>query len=457
MGRRFGRLLARVAGERVESFNTYASELAKKIRRRQARIGVIGLGYVGLPLVHAFCRAGFNVFGFDQNKIRIDQIKRRKLGPEEANLIQVSSFIRQGKLSISTNERKLATCDCIIICVPTPLNKIRNPDLSFVRNALKSIQRNQRKGQLIVLESTVYPGTTDEILLRELSRNHNKVGRDFFLSFSPERIDPGNKAYPLRKIPKVVGGTTKKCTRLTVDLYRTIMNQVVPVSSPRTSEMTKLLENTFRIVNIRLINELLPIANRLGINLWEVIAAAKTKPFGFMPFYPGPGIGGHCIGIDPIYLSWKAKQEGLRLHFIEHANRINLSMPRYAVRRAVQILKKEFKRPDRSKVFVLGTSYKSNVGDVRESPALEIIEQLLKIGATVRYHDPFVPTLQLKDSIYRSIALLGSFLKKQDLVIIVTAHSNVNYALVLKHAKHILDTRNVFGKFKGSKANVIQL
>src|SRR3989338_4374126 len=319
------------------------------------------------------------------------------------------------------------------------------------------IRENMKKTQLVILESTTYPGTTEEMILPEISQNRLKAGKNFFLCFSPERIDPGNRDYPLRKIPKVVGGMTPACSRLGRMLYGQIIQQVMEVSSPRVAEMAKLLENTFRIVNIGLINELAIVSQKLGINIWESIDAAKTKPFGFMPFYPGPGIGGHCIGIDPLYLSWKAKLEGSEIRFVELASRISSDMPGYVVKRAAYALNQRGKALSRSKILVLGVAYKKNIGDMRESPALDIIEELHELGATVSYHDPFVKRLEV-DGIRMSSSPIGEeALKSYDMVIVVTDHSSVDYPKVVRNARLLLDTRNCLKKFPAAKNKIILL
>lgn len=432
-------------------------KLAQKISRREAKIAVVGLGYVGLPLAIEFCSAGFQVYGLDVNRAKIASLRRGRSNVEDVDSKTLSQVIQAKKLRVTENSAVLSKCDCVIICVPTPLNKVKEPDISYVLDAAIAVRQSIHRGQLIILESTIYPGTTEEIVQPEITNKGLRIGRDFFLSFSPERIDPGNRNHPLRKIPKVVGGVTKACTRLTTALYRTIVQQVVPVSSPRVAEMTKLLENTFRIVNIGLMNELVPVAHRLNLNLWEAIDAAKTKPFGFMPFYPGPGIGGHCIGIDPLYLSWKAKLVGSELRFVELASRINAWMPAHVVRRMVDTLNANRKAIKGSKILLLGASYKKNVGDTRESPTLEIIQELDRLGATVCYHDPHVRKLRIDSGVYRSSPLTAQSLSRYDLVALLTDHDSVNYHLVAQKSKRILDTRNALQRFKKYKSKIVLL
>lgn len=434
-----------------------AKELESKIAKRKAVVCVIGIGYVGLPLATEFAEAGFQVYGLDLDKRKIEAINKGISYIQDVESHLVQRLVAAKKLKATSDPSCLALADCIIICVPTPLNKLKEPDISFVLSAARMIRENMKKPQLVILESTTYPGTTEEMILPELSKSRLKEGDDFFLCFSPERIDPGNRDFPLRKIPKVVGGITPACTRLGRMLYSQIIQQVMEVSSPRVAEMAKLLENTFRIVNIGLINELAIVSQKLGINIWESIDAAKTKPFGFMPFYPGPGIGGHCIGIDPLYLSWKAKLEGSEIRFVELASRISSDMPGYVVKRAAYALNQRGKALSRSKILVLGVAYKKNIGDMRESPALDIIEELHELGAKVCYHDPFVKRLGV-DGIHMSSSPISEKpLKSYDMVIVVTDHSSVDYQKVVRNARLLLDTRNCLKKFTAAKNKIILL
>lgn len=434
-----------------------AKELESKITKRKAVVCVIGIGYVGLPLATEFAEAGFQVYGLDLDKRKVDAISKGISYIQDVDSHLVQRLVAAKKFTATSDPGCLAQADCIIICVPTPLNKLKEPDISFVLSAARMIRENMKKPKLVILESTTYPGTTEEMILPEISQNRLKAGKNFFLCFSPERIDPGNRDYPLRKIPKVVGGITPACTRLGRMLYGQIIQQVMEVSSPRVAEMAKLLENTFRIVNIGLINELAIVSQKLGINIWESIDAAKTKPFGFMPFYPGPGIGGHCIGIDPLYLSWKAKLEGSEIRFVELASRISSDMPGYVVKRAAYALNQRGKALSRSKILVLGVAYKKNIGDMRESPALDIIEELHELGAAVSYHDPFVKRLEV-DGIHMSSSPIGEkALKTYDMVIVVTDHSSVDYQKVVRNARLLLDTRNCLKKYSAAKNKIILL
>lgn len=424
--------------------NATAQKLLKSLENFQARIGIIGQGYVGLPLAVAFAKRGFRVSGIDLDRRKIESLRKGKSYIEDVPSRDVEELVSKKLFSPTDDFDVLAKLDVVIICVPTPLNRVRDPDLSFITKAADSIRERLHKGQLIILESTTYPGTTEEIILPNLERSGLSVERDFFLCFSPERIDPGNKKFPIHKIPKVVGGINPVSTRLGAALYSNISEQVVPVTSSRTAEMAKLLENTFRIVNIGLVNELAKIANVLKINIWEAIDAASTKPFGFMPFYPGPGIGGHCIGVDPIYLSWKARTQGADVRFIELARRVNEEMPRFVIDKAMHILNtRTHKAMSLSKILILGVSYKRDVSDTRESPALEIIHGLEELGAKVNYHDPFVPQIKNETIHLKSLPLKVKNLKAADLVIVVTDHTSLDYDYIAKNARVIFDTRNV--------------
>jgi UDP-N-acetyl-D-glucosamine dehydrogenase len=433
--------------------NPIAKKLFSDIQAKKAKIAILGLGYVGLPLAMAFVKKGFHLTGIDLDRERTGKLRRGQSYIEDVPAREIRQALEGGRLEASENCELLAEADVIIICVPTPLNRVKDPDLSFIISATEAIRAHLRAGQLVILESTTYPGTTEEVVLPVLGRSGLRVGQDFFLCFSPERIDPGNKKFPLQKITKVVGGITPTCTRLGAALYGKVMQEVVTVSSARTAEMAKLLENTFRIVNIGLVNELAQVADALGVNIWEAIDAASTKPFGFMPFYPGPGIGGHCIGIDPVYLSWKARMHGADIHFIELARRINAEMPRFIAERAVVALNsRAHKAVSKSKILILGVSYKRDVSDTRESPAFEIMERLENLGAKVSYHDPYVPVVKNETHGMRSVRLTRQNLQKMDLVIITTDHSGVDYGRVAKYAPLIFDTRNIqHASFKSSK------
>ena len=437
--------------------NQTAVKLHSKIRSKKATVAVVGMGYVGLPVVMAFIKKGFKGIGVDLDLGRITKLRQGRSYVEDVPSSEVARAIRSKCFWPTESYEDLGEADIIIICVPTPLNRVKDPDLSFILRAAEEIRNCLRPGQLIILESTTYPGTTEEVVLPALERSGLKVGKDFFLCFSPERIDPGNKQFPFTKIPKVVGGVTAECTRLAASIYGQIIKQIIPVTSARTDEMTKLLENILRIVNIGLVNELAQVAHALEINIWAAIEAASTKPCGDMPFFPGPGIGGHCIGIDPIYLSWKARLVGHEIDFIELARRINARMPRFVTEQAGHLLNERSRKAVKgSRILVLGVSYKKDVGDVRESPALEVLEHLKELGAKISYHDPYVPELKNEHYQLRSEPLTPANLKKKDLVIVTTGHSKVNYAQVARHAPLVFDTRNVKTSAFNSK-NVVRL
>ncbi len=427
------------------SQTTSLDQLAKRITAKTARIGVMGLGYVGLPLAVEFAQRGFAVIGFDLDTNRIESVNCGRSYIPDVPSDDLMQLRRAKRLIATTGFADLATRDAIIICVPTPLRKTREPDISFILSAGQAIAASLRRGQLIVLESTTYPGTTDEVILPMLEADGLKVGRDFALAFSPERIDPGNTRHTTRTIPKVVGGVTPTCQRLAVRLYNQIIQTVVPVSSTKVAEMVKLLENTFRAVNIGLVNEIALMCDKLGLNVWEVIEAAKTKPFGFMPFYPGPGIGGHCIPSDPMYLAWKARVHGFDARFIELADQLNRSMPHYVVDKVGRALNTRKKALNGSRILLIGLAYKKDVNDTRDSPAFEIAQELSARGAAVGFHDPYVPTACFNGTTTRSVALTSQGLKRIDCAVLLTNHSNVDYEFLLRHAPLIVDTRNQYG------------
>ncbi len=423
--------------------------LTKRIQTRQISVAVIGLGYVGLPLAVHFAERKVKVFGIDLDAKKIAALNKGGSYIQDVSAAKVQRAVRQNRLKATSDYQVLKKADAVIICVPTPLNRAKDPDLSFIIKATDEVVKHLHKGQIIILESTTYPGTTDEVILPKLEASGLKAGKDFFLCFSPERIDPGRKDLPISLIPKVVGGISKNCTKLGSLLYGVVFEKVVPVSSARTAEMAKLLENTFRIVNIGMINELATIAGALGIDIWEVIEAAKTKPFGFMPFYPGPGVGGHCIGIDPIYLSWKAKTHGFNIKFIDLARDVNAHMPHYVVEKTQELLLRNTKKSiNQMRILISGITYKRDVVDTRESPALEVIEELARLGIKVSYHDPFVPKLRYESISLKSVSLTPKILKRQDLVLILTDHSKIDYKLIAKNSKLVFDTRNVFKNMK---------
>jgi UDP-N-acetyl-D-glucosamine dehydrogenase len=434
---------------------TTKQELCQKIKQRKANITVIGLGYVGLPMCVEFAHKGFFVAGVDKDAEKIKQLKAGKsyimdISPETLQSIQRN-------FSPTTNFHVLSEADVVIICVPTPLNKTKDPDLSYIAAATAEIKKNLQPNQLIILESTTYPGTTDEIVLPQLEETGLKVGRDFFLAFSPERIDPGNATWNFRNTPKIVGGVTTDCGELAELLYTDVVDRVVRVSSSKSAEMVKLLENTFRAINIAMVNEVAIMCNKLGIDTWEVIDAAATKPFGYMPFYPGPGLGGHCIPIDPQYLSWKLKMLNYSAKFIELADEINSSMPEYVVTKITDALNFESKSVKGSKIVLLGVAYKKNSNDLRESPALDIAKLLKLRGADVVYHDPYIPQMILDSETIHSEELTPSLLKQADCVVIVTDHEDYDWQFVVDHSKLILDTRNAVRKTRAGKSRIVKL
>lgn len=418
--------------------------LARAIEQRTAAIGVMGQGYVGLPLAVAFAQAGFPVTGFDVSNARVTALNNGICHIED---IAEQDFqqVRAAGYQASSDFDLLSTMDVVIICVPTPLNSSKEPDISFVLNAAKEIEARLHAGQLIVLESTTYPGTTEELLLPLLQWQGLRVGSDFCLAFSPERIDPGNKQFTLRNTPKVVGGMTERCAQLSHVLYGSIVERIVPVSSTRAAEMVKLLENTFRSVNIGLANEFAQIANILGIDVWEVIEAASTKPYGFLPFYPGPGLGGHCIPIDPLYLSWKLRSLRYRARFIELASEVNEEMPEFVVDMIARALNEHGKCLNGARILALGVAYKRDISDMRESPALDVLKLLHARHARVAYADKYVPEIRLDGQILSSRPYTNEDLREADCVVILTNHSHVDYAQVVREARLVIDTRNATG------------
>jgi UDP-N-acetyl-D-glucosamine dehydrogenase len=416
--------------------------LIDKIRRREARCGVIGLGYVGLPLALEFARAGFEVTGIDLDQRKIDAIAAGRSYIVDTKDAEIREQVERGKFRATSNFSVIRDLDTINICVPTPLRKTKDPDLTYVVSAVNEIKQYLRKGQLVILESTTYPGTTDEVVRPALESGGLVAGKDFALAFSPERIDPGNKTYNTKNIPKVVGGHSPTCTAVAQALYEQSVETVIPVSSTQVAEMVKLLENTFRSVNIGLVNEIAMMCGALNINVWEVIDAAKTKPFGFMPFYPGPGLGGHCIPIDPFYLSWKAKMNGFDARFIELAGAINEGMPRYVVEKITDALNQNRKSIRGSRIHVLGVAYKAGVNDIRESPALIVMRILADKGAVLSYSDPYIPAIREEGFELDSIELTNGHLGGVDCVVILTDHKEVDYGEVVRTAPLVVDTRN---------------
>ena len=430
--------------------NDLASQLEQKIGAGKAHVGTLGLGYVGLPLSVEFASAGLRVTGFDLSEEKVAAVRRGESYIKDVTSDRVGGLVKQGLLDASSDFSRLSECDAVIICVPTPLGKTKDPDLSMVVDAAKAISERLHAGQLVVLESTTYPGTTEELILPTLSGKGLTVGETFFLAFSPERVDPGNARFHTKNTPKIIGGITPACTRVARALYSRAIETVIPVSSTQTAEMVKLLENTFRSVNIGLVNEVALMCRRLGVDVWEVIDAAASKPFGFMPFYPGPGLGGHCIPIDPLYLSWKLKTLNYRARFIELAGEINSEMPEYVCERIADALNERERSVKGSRILVLGVTYKRDIEDVRESPALDILKILESRGARVGYNDPYVPELRLDSATLRSQDLLPA-VRAADLVVIVTDHTSYPYREIVEAAPVIVDTRNATKGIRSSK------
>lgn len=422
-------------------------ELKEKIVRHKAKIGVIGLGYVGLPLAMEFSKAGFDVTGIEIDKDKVRMINQGECYIQDIERDELKDLVKNNRLKATADFSVLKEMDAVSICVPTPLRKTRDPDISYIISAVEEVAKYLRPGQLVILESTTYPGTTREVILPRLEARNLRVGRDFFLVFSPERVDPGNKIYTIRNTPKIVSGITKKCTSIAVTLYEQIIDEVVPVSTTESAEMVKLLENTFRIVNVGLVNEIALICDRLKLDTWEVIDAAATKPFGFTPFYPGPGLGGHCVPIDPHYLSWKLKALNFYARFIELAGEINSKMPEFLVSKIDAALNEREKSIKGSKILILGVAYKSNVSDIRESPALDVMKLLKERGGKVVYNDPHVPQVEG----LKSIPLTESSLRNADCVVITTAHSDYDYKQIVKNARLVIDSRNATKGIKSKK------
>jgi UDP-N-acetyl-D-glucosamine dehydrogenase len=419
-----------------------ADALIRKIQSRRAHLGVIGLGYVGLPLAVELAQAGFRVTGIDLREDRVRSLQRGISYIQDVSTRDLRAVVRSGHFAATTDFKTLRRMDAVNVAVPTPLSKTRDPDVSFIVSAFEQVQRYLHRGMLLILESTTYPGTTEELVLPMLEARGLEVGKDFFLAFSPERVDPGNPKFTTRNIPKVVGGVTPECTRAAVELYRQRLETVVPVSSCQVAEMVKLLENTFRSVNIGLVNEMALMCKRLGVDVWEVIDAAATKPFGFMRFYPGPGLGGHCIPIDPFYLSWKARAFGFEARFIELAGHVNGQMPEHVVTLVGENLNRRGRSLRGSKVLVLGVAYKADIDDVRESPSLDIMEMLREHGARIEYHDPHVPMIEFAGKRMRSTKLSPATLRRFDCAVIATAHRSLPYGTILRYSKGVVDTRN---------------
>jgi len=422
---------------------TPVASLLAKAKDRSALCGIVGLGYVGLPLVMEFVRAGYHVIGFDVSQKVVDALNAGRSHIKDVPASAVAEAVKSGKFVATTDLTRLREPDAISICVPTPLSKTKDPDVSYVLAATEAVKQALRRGQLVILESTTYPGTTRELMLPALEATGLKVGEDFFLAFSPERVDPGNAKWNTRNTPKVVGGITPACLQVAAALYQPAIEHLVPVSSTEAAELVKILENTFRSVNIGLVNEMAIVCDKLGVDVWEVIEAAATKPFGFMKFTPGPGVGGHCIPLDPHYLAWKMRTLNYKTRFIELAGEVNAAMPEYWIGKLAERLNDEGKAVRGSTVLVLGVAYKKDIDDIRESPALDVMRLLHQRGATLRYHDPFVASVKEDGLDLKSVPLTAAALESVDCVIVVTDHSSVDYGLVARHARAVVDTRHV--------------
>ncbi|MGH7263768.1 MAG: nucleotide sugar dehydrogenase [Candidatus Rokuibacteriota bacterium] len=431
--------------------------LADRIRSHDARLAIVGQGYVGLPLAVEFARVGFRVTGLDTDLDRVGALNAGRSYIQDVASAELEDLLGQGRYAATGDAGVLADSDAVIICVPTPLGKSKDPDISFVMAAAEQVAARLRPGQLVVLESTTYPGTTEELLLPLFEARGRRVGRDFHLAFSPERIDPGNRSFPVRAIPKIVGGVTPACRQLTALLYQQIVSRVVEVASPRVAELAKLYENVFRNVNIALANELALMCHRLGVSTRDVIDAAATKPFGFLPFYPGPGIGGHCIGIDPIYLAWKMRLSGYDSRFIQLADEINRAMPLRTVEMVAEALNRQRLSVNGARVLALGVAYKRDIGDMRESPALEVLARLRERGAVVSYADPHVPSVDAGDVVLKAVELTDRELVTADCVVILTDHSQVDYRHVVETARLVVDMRNATWGIPAPDGRVIRV
>ncbi|PIE32266.1 UDP-N-acetyl-D-glucosamine dehydrogenase [candidate division KSB3 bacterium] len=432
-------------------------QLKIKIEEKTAVVGIIGLGYVGLPLAVEFGQAGFSIVGIDVDQKKVDLLNRGESYIQDVPTEHVAELVNIGRLKATTDFSALQQIDTVSICVPTPLRKSKDPDISYIMAAVEEIVKYLHAGQLIVLESTTYPGTTDEAILPELLKTGLKVGDDFHLAFSPERVDPGNPHYNTQNTPKVIGGVTPQCSETAKCLYEQAIGTVVPVSSTKSAELVKLLENTFRSVNIGLVNEIAVMCDKLNVDVWEVIDAAATKPFGFMPFYPGPGLGGHCIPIDPYYLAWKMKTLNYNARFIELAGEINASMPDYVVAKVVDVLNNAQKSVKGSRILILGIAYKKDINDVRESPALDIFRLLEHKGAELYYNDPFIPQFSEDALTFKSSELSEDFLESMDCAVLVTNHSSYENQWLVDHSQIFIDTRNVTKNVVDSRSVIVKL
>jgi len=432
-------------------------KLIDKIKDKSATIGIIGLGYVGLPLAVGYAEAGYKVVGFDILKDKVNKINRGKSYIDDISDGRLKPLVKSGKLKATDNEKLLAKMDCVSICVPTPLSKTKDPDISYILSAVDGVRKHLHKDMLVVLESTTYPGTTDEVIKPKLEESGLKAGKGFYLAFSPERVDPGNSSYATHNTPRVVGGVTPQCTKIAKTYYEAVIPNIYAVSSTQAAEMVKLLENTFRSVNIGLVNEMAVMCHRLGLDVWEIIGAAATKPFGFMPFYPGPGLGGHCIPIDPHYLSWKLKTLNYYARFIELAGDINSHMPEWVVERITGLLNQKGKSIKGSKIVILGIAYKRDITDVRESPALDIMKLIEGLGAKMCYNDPYVPSIRWHNGTLKSTKLTKALLKNADLTVILTDHTDYDYRWVVANSKLVFDTRNATNFVKVGRKKIHKL
>jgi UDP-N-acetyl-D-glucosamine dehydrogenase len=436
---------------------TLYKALEQKINERTALVGIIGLGYVGLPLAVELGKENFRVIGIDVSKDKVDLVNSGRSDIDDVKDKDLQPLVKAGKIEATNDFSALEKVDCIAICVPTPLSKTKDPDVSYILAAVEQVQKYLHPGQLVILESTTYPGTTEELILPILEKTGLKVGKDFFLAFSPERVDPGNKSYTTKNTPRVVGGMSPQCTQIAKLFYEQTIIEAVPLSSTKSAEMVKLLENTFRSVNIGLVNEVALMCDRLKIDVWEIIDAANTKPFGFMRFYPGPGLGGHCIPIDPHYLSWKLKSLNYYARFIELAGDINSRMPEYVVERVNRALNEKAKSLSGSKILVLGVAYKKDIKDVRESPALDVIKLLQNAGALVSYNDPHASSVRMDDSVMQSVELTEALLKSADCVVILTDHTAYDYDWIVENSKLLMDTRNATKRVKENQGKIVKL
>jgi UDP-N-acetyl-D-glucosamine dehydrogenase len=442
--------------EQKHDMDSYTEDFEKRLEAKEIVVAIIGLGYIGTPLAAHFVEAGIRVIGIDADPEKITQLKEGKICLNHLNADWILPAVAENRFCPTSDYELLKDADAIIICVPTPLTAHREPDLSHVKEAGRQIALRLKKGALVSLESTTYPGTTMEVLLPLLSQNGKEVGRDYFLVFSPEREDPGNPVYSVSNIPKVIGGVTERCADLAEALYGTIFERTVRVSVPAAAELSKLLENIFRSVNIALVNEMKVLCDKMGLNVWEVIDAAATKPFGYMPFYPGPGLGGHCIPIDPFYLTWKAREYGFTTRFIELSGEINTSMPHYVISRVIQALNKNGRALNGARVLLLGAAYKKDIGDLRESPSLPLMRLMEQQGALISYNDPYVPILEDEGIVRKSVELTKEALAASHVVLIATAHSCYDPEFILEHAPLVVDTRNMTKNVSTNRHKIVR-